>query len=513
VVDKAQIELVQQRVKARLDLRDYIPYMRTAQLPDFHYEPAAHHKIFAHKLKTLTIALRDRTEEGDRQAISVPPGAAKSFYGTIAWPTQLLALNPSWKILCINASERLAEDFAHRRRQILLTPEWEALSGTKLLADRKSLNFMGTPEGGGIYAYGGGATIQGIRADALIGDDLITGHEEASNLSQLDKKWNWYMAEARARVRPGGIELLIATRWALLDPIGRVLRLTEQGHENWDYCRIPMICDSDDDPVGRKIGERLWTEWFTKRMVSDAQRNPLIFQTLYQQNPAVSEHTWVPLQNIHLRKRSTFPEQLTYYIGVDVAHKLGEGDYTVFAVIGLDREKRVYLVDLYRKQCDSNEGIRAYLALQAQYKPRYAFIDNDNASVVWGRMQEEIARQQGMPSILKMSPMKNRDKEVRAANIRALFLQNRVIICDTDWSQPVVREVAEFPGGRNDDIIDAMAVVASEVKVLSGPSIDLKPQPKPIVGAFQELDGLITTTQTLDEIGEKLNAGRIRGRI
>ena len=486
--------------------------MREAQLPDFHYEPAKHHVVFADTLDMLSESVRERRELNDRAAISVPPGAAKSFYGSIAWPTQLLAMNPSWKILCINASERLAEDFARRRRQVLLTPRWEQLSGTAILPDARGLGYMGTPEGGGIYAYGGGATIQGIRADVLIGDDLITGHEEASSLSQLDKKWNWFLAEARARVRPGGAELLIATRWALLDPIGRVLRLTEEGHEDWKYVRIPMICDSDDDPLGRKIGERLWKEWVTKRMVTDAQRNPLIFQTLYQQNPAVSEHQWCPLENIKLRPKREFPSSLRYYIGVDINHRIGAGDFTAFAIVGVDEQKRFYLVDLWRKQSDSSESPRAFLSLCEQYKPRYAFIENDNASVVWGRLVEAEARRMGIHSPLRMSQMKNRDKEVRAANLRSLLLQNRVVIAKENWSQFVVRELAEFPDGRNDDIVDALAVVAGELHHISAPSIERPAQEQPIVGQFQIKDGKIMTTQTLEEM-ETLSLGRKYGRI
>jgi hypothetical protein len=319
-------QLFIRRIKARTSLLSYIEYMRPAQLPDFHYTPAKHHHLFADILDGLMKAVVEQTETDDRAAISVPPGAAKSFYASIAWPTQLLAINPAWKILCVGAAERLAEDFSRRRRQIMLTPEWETLAGTALKPDARGIGFQGTPQGGGIYAYGGGATIQGIRADFLIGDDLITGHEEAGSLTQLDKKWNWYVSEARARVRPYGAEALIATRWALLDPIGRVLRLTEEGKEN---------CDSEDDPVGRKVGERLWPEWFTKRMVRDAQRNPLFFKTLYQQLPATSEHEWVGLDAIRLRKRSSFPEGLKIYMGCDIAHKLGEGDFTVFAIVGI----------------------------------------------------------------------------------------------------------------------------------------------------------------------------------
>lgn len=513
------------RQKALNSIFDYIAYMRGAGLPDFHYEPADHHKVIGQTLNELAWsighALRDyegsataapdpdfEGEVLDRAAISLPPGSAKSFYSSIVFPTFLLARNPAHKILCTNAAESLAEDFARRRRQIMLSPHWQRLSGTSLLPDAKSLSFQGVKEGGGIYAYGAGSTIQGIRADALVADDLVTGHEQAANLSQLDKLWSWFTSEARPRLRPGGIELFIATRWALLDPIGRVLRLHEHGHETWRYLRIPMICDTEDDLIGRKIGQRLWPEYFTKRMVQDAQREPLSFQTLYQQNPAVSEYSWVPLDKI--RVTSELPENLRYYIGVDISLHVGKGDFTVLAVIGIDDEKRFYVVDMIREQMDTKSSASKFIALCQTYHPRYCWVDNDNASVVWAQMVETIARSQGLHTPLMLSKMKNRDKEIRAANLRTLFLQDRVAIKDAAWTQPFLREIAEFPDGRNDDTIDAVGVVAKELRKLSGPARVAEDQtPAPIEGAFQMLDGQIKTRLPLKDM-EPLRLGRGR---
>lgn len=509
--EQAAKELLRRR-EARRDHLAYIDFMRPAGLPDFHHRPARHHRLFAATLDYLHASLLTRSEEDDRAAISVPPGAAKSFYGSITFPTKLLAADPTLKIICVSAGELLAEDFARRRRNIMLTPHWQRLSGAALAADSKALHFMGTNKGGGIYAVGAGTTIQGLRADALIADDLVAGFEMAASLTQLDKLWNWYLSEARARLRPGGIELMIATRWAMLDPIGRILRLTDQGDEHWKYLRIPMEADTEDDPLGRKLGERLWPEYFTARMVRDAKRNPVVWNTLYQQNPRVSEYSWVPLDRIHVADRSTFPSRLKIYIGCDIALRVGTGDFTVFAVVGVDEDKRFYIIDLYRKQADSSESCKTFLALCEQYHPTYAWIDNDNTSVVWGQMVEMEARRIGVHSPLLLSKMKNRDKEVRAAKLRSLFLQDRVVIAQAEWTSAALREVAEFPEGRNDDIVDAIGVVAKELHKITGPQRIIEaPEAPPIEGAFQQIEGKIMTRHTVDELfEEKLNVGRLR---
>lgn len=504
-------ELLRRR-RARTLHTEYLEYLRPTQLPDFHHTPADHHILFADALDQLQASLTQRSEEGDRVAISVPPGAAKSFYGSITYPTKLLASDPRMKIICVSAGELLAEDFARRRRAIMSTPEWQRLAGASLAQDSKALHFMGTTKGGGIYAVGAGTTIQGLRADALIADDLVAGFEMAASVTQLDKLWNWYLSEARSRLRPGGIELMIATRWAMLDPIGRVLRLTKLGHEAWRYLRLPMEADSDDDPLGRPLGARLWPEYFTARMVTDAKRNALVWNTLYQQNPRVSEHAWAPLDKIHYAERATFPQRLRIYIGCDIALHVGVGDHTVLAVIGIDDEKRFYILDLWRKQCDTNESCRAFLALCQQYQPSMAWVDNDNTSIVWGRQVEMEARRQGMHSPLTVSKMMGRDKEVRAANLRSLFLQDRVVIAKADWNAALLRELAEFPDSDINDIVDAIAVVAKELHKLSGPArLEEVSAPPPIEGALQMIEGKIMTRSTVDELfAPTLSVGRLR---
>ena len=501
------------RYLAKRQILKYIDYMRPEGLPDFHYQPARHHKIFADRIDRVLESIHARSEQEDRKATSVPPGAAKSFYFSIVGPTFMLAADPSLKIICANAAESLAEDFARRRRQIMMTPKWQSLSGTSLLKDAKSLSFQGTPEGGGIYAVGAGSTIQGLRADCLIGDDLVTGHEEAGNLTLLDKKWKWYLSEARSRLRPGGAELLVATRWALLDPIGRVIRLTEKGDENWEYVRIPMVCDSENDPVGRRPGDRLWPEYFTGRMVRDARRDPLIWTTLYQQSPAVTEFSWVPLEQIQFSDPRTFPKELTYYVGCDISLGVQKGDFTVFAVFGVDSQKNLYLIHLFRQQVDPKQSAAEFLRLCSEYSPRYAWIENDNTSVMWGKIVDMEAGRLGVPNLLRLSKMKNHDKEVRASHLRHLFLQNRVKLAEADWNQVVLKELAEFPDGRNDDIVDSMGVVAKELHKLSGPAANVERKDAPIVGSVQMKEGKLQTTQPLKELWQsqpKLSLSRRR---
>lgn len=452
-------------------ISNYMKYMKPTDIRAFEYAPAKHHDLIIAEFEKMLSGVVAKF------AASLPPGSAKSTYGSVILPTLILAREPRAQVLCVSNTESLAEGFSRQRRAILQTEEWQRLSGTELASDAQSLGFQGTVEGGGIYCAGAGSSVTGLRCDWLICDDLLVGFEQANNIVQLDKLWNWYLAEARSRLKPYGREIMLATRWAALDPIGRVMDLAEQNIEHWEYLRIPMEADSPDDPLGREMGDRLWKEWYTEEMVSDAKRDSMVWQTLYQQSPVVAEGAWVDPENIKIVPAHELPSNLKYYIGVDIALSIQKGDYTVFAVLGLDANKNLYLIDLYREQVSPEVSASKLVELTNQYKPLLVYCENDNSSKVWSRLVWEISKKEGVPVPLKLIPIGGRDKEVRAAPLRAYFLQSRVFIKQAPWNTELLRELSSFPAGRHDDQIDAIGVAAGELVKMSAPKKPQAPNP------------------------------------
>ena len=488
----AVTELLRTRQEAVQNIYAYIKWMSTTGLLDLKHIPAAHHRLIIDDLHLMI------NGEIDKEAFSLPPGSAKSTYISVILPTFLLAKFPTINILCISNSESLAEDFARRRRAIMRSDEWQMISQTSLAPDAQSLGSMSTKEGGVIYAAGAGSTITGLRADWIIMDDLVKGFEQANSITQLDKIWNWLLSDARSRLKPNGKELIVATRWSALDPIGRVLELTESGAEKWKYIRIPMECDSIDDPLGREIGEQLWKEWFTPKMVNDAKRDPGIWVCLYQQSPLTSSGEWLPPEHINLVSQA--PKLLRYVIGVDIALSISDkSDFTVFAVFGIDENKNLILVDMYRNQASVDKTSRDLVKWCKQYNPTSVFIDDDNASKVYSRLLWEEARKAGVAIPLRLIPTRNRDKETRAAPLRSYFLQDRISILQAPWNTELLYELSRFPAVRHDDQVDAMSVVAGELIKLSAPK---RPQ-KTIVQQETVLglkDGRLVLNQSLDDL-------------
>ncbi|WP_160153947.1 phage terminase large subunit [Microbulbifer sp. ALW1] len=450
------------RDAAKESIYPFLDLMRETGLPDFIHKPAEHHRLMIEVIHDMV------NGKEDRATFAFPPGAAKSTYTSIIAPVWLLAKDPTLQIVCVSNSQSLAESFSRRRRNAMLTKQWERISETQLLADAKSLEYQGTPEGGGIRCLGAGSTVTGFRADWIFADDLIVGHEQASSLQQLDKIWNWFLSELRSRLKPNGRLLMVGTRWAQLDPIGRAYDLYHDEIEEWRHIRVPMLADQPNDPLGRQTGERLWAEWFTDKMVRDAQRDPQIWQCLYQQTPMDYEGSWVEPDKFQIVR--ALPAGLKYYIGIDLALSIQKGDYTVIAVVAMDVQKGLYVVDMFRDQCSPEKSVQALIALADKYEPAGVFIDNDGASKVWGNLVWQATRDRGKAIPVQLIPMQNKDKETRAAALRAFLLNGAIAFKQALWNSECFDEMAKFPGGRHDDIVDAIAIVCRQFPKLSAPT-------------------------------------------
>jgi predicted phage terminase large subunit-like protein len=481
----------------------YREYMEPTGLADFKYPHARHHVLIAHHLERLV------RREDRRLMILLPPGAAKSTIANVQLCTWALARDPCEQILAVSHGESLAESFARRKRLVLQTPEWKALSGAQLAEDQASLHRFATNRGGLHIAAGVGSAITGLRASFGLIDDPIAGFETALSSTQLAKQIDWYDSDFRSRLLPDAVELLITTRWARGDLAGVLLDRHAAGQEHWVVIRLPMLADSEDDPLSRALGEPLWPDWFTARQIREAQRDPLRWSCLYQQSPLDEQGQWVGTEQ--LRYVDTVPEPLAHYAGVDLALSIGRGDWSAIAICGIDVKRDLVIRDVWRRRTSPDETARALLDLCDRYNVREVAIDDDNSSRVFRHVLIEACRTAGRsPLPLRLMPMRGRDKETRAAPLRGLFLSGRVSILRGDrWVPDLVSELLRFPPGStgNDDQVDALGLVARLHAERAGAHVDPTArdpfESRPVI----EKDGKLYLNRTLDDLFQERERG------
>ena len=73
------------------------------------------------------------------------------------------------------------------------------------------------------------------------------------------KRWDWYVDDFSARLKPAAKRILMNTRWHEEDVAGRVLEQIERKEIRGRVISIPAIAEADD-PLGRAPGELLWDD-------------------------------------------------------------------------------------------------------------------------------------------------------------------------------------------------------------------------------------------------------------
>jgi hypothetical protein len=440
------------------------------------FEPARHHM--------LIIDLLERVARGElsKVMIQMPPGSAKSTYSSTLFPPWYLAQHPLKSVLAASHSGELAERFGRRARDLIeLNPEALGIDVSRANHAAYRWQLKGDPmRMAEYYAVGTGVPIAGFRADLGLMDDPVKSKAEVMNEDLREKLWQWYLFDYRPRLKPNAAQVLIMTRWHEDDLAGRIL--VEEG-DQWTIISLPMICEDVNDPLGRQIGDRLWPEWFTEQMVREAQRDPAVWNSLYQQRPTADEGTYwkrdwlMPVSPDFVPPRET----LRFYGGSDYAVTKGGGDWTVHVVVALDPQDRPWIMDMWRGQTASDVWVDVWCKMVKQWKPMdWAEERGQIISGVGPWLERESLQQKAFTNRLQF--VSRLDKGVRGQSMRGLVSNKGLWYrADAPWRRELESELLAFPAGKWDDQHDALGLAGQLLdNALKGqePKVE-KPKPKP----------------------------------
>ena len=151
-------------------------------------------------------------------------------------------------------------------------------------------------------------------------------------------------------------------------------------------------------------------------------------------------------------------EYLEYYIGGDLAiSKSDQAAYTVFVVVGLNREGQLVVVDVSRFRGDSLEIIEEIFRLTLRYAPILFFLEEENiARSIGPVLYEKMLERQIFVPLSTCTP--TQDKEKRAQSIRARMRAGGVRFnYKAHWYTNFMMELITFPRGKYMDQVDAFA--------------------------------------------------------
>lgn len=220
--------------------------------------------------------------------LSMPPRHGKSELISRRTPEWFLANWPHKKVIICGYGQKFATDWGRRIRNDL--DRNAAEFGFTLAEDSQAKDRWHTSKGGGVLTAGVGSGITGFGGHLMILDDPIKDDREAYSLTYREDLWKWWQQTARTRLEPGGVIIVVMTRWHSDDIVGRLLSgKPEYGDPSrWREIRFPAICEDDVDILGRKKGQALWAMRYDEKEL-EGLKNAVgdeAFASLYQQTPS-----------------------------------------------------------------------------------------------------------------------------------------------------------------------------------------------------------------------------------
>ena len=490
VEEYALIEEFHLRSNAVKGMESFRQWMSSSDLLDFKFAPALHHRVIMEALEDWA-----RTPNA-KLMIFLPFGSGKSVYASVQLPTWLWANDPTSAILAASNTQDFAESLARRRRDAVSTKEFSRLSGTELRADSKSVREFTNTKGGIMRAVGVAASCTGFRSNFNILDDPHVDFAQLDARKYRDEIFSWFTGIFRSRLGPEGRELIVTTRFSDDDLCGRLL---EKEGEDWKVLRIPEVADDIDDPVGRALGERLWPAYLSEDRLLNRKRDPRLWMGCYQQRPPAESGTWLSTTDVPIVERA--PKGLKAVSALDLALSVGKGDWSVVITAGLDEERNLYILDVWRKQVSIDDTAKALTIICQTYEPQEVLADDDNATKVFKTYCLDQFRNYGIYTPLRTLPTQGQDKETRAAPFRGIALQGRVFMVQADWNGELLAEILKFPTSEHDDQIDCLSLLGRHLFKMTGAAEKIEKPSAPIQGAFKRgADGKIYTTSSLDEM-------------
>ena len=402
----------------------------------------------------------ERVANGDikRLIINMPPRHTKSEFASYLLPAWFLGRFPHKKVIQTSHTAELAVGFGRKVRNLVDSEAYRRLFPTvELQSDSKAAGRWNTNHGGDYFAIGVGGAVTGKGADILIIDDPHSEQEATiaeTNPEVYDKTYEWYTSGPRQRLQPGGAIVVVMTRWSKKDLTGQVVKAAAQRQgEDWEVIDFPAILPS---------GEPLWPE-FWKLEELEALRTELPnakWQAQYMQQPTSDVSAIIKREWWQWWEKDDPPFCDFLIQSWDTAFlKTERSDYSACTTWGIfywpDTNGRdqvnIIALNAFKKRMEFPElKQRAYEEYQ-DWQPDSLIVE---AKAAGSPLIFEL-RATGIP-VQEYTPSKGNDKIARLNAVADIFASGRVWVPRTHWAEELVEEVASFPSGEHDDLVDSM---------------------------------------------------------
>ena len=391
-----------------------------------------------------------------RLLVSMPPRHGKSEYISKHLPAWFRGIYPRKEAVITTYGANFSASWGRKSKHLLAKNQDMFGVQVDMQSPVASWRIKGSEQV--TFCSGVGGELTGKGAHLLVVDDPIKNAKESKSQTMRDATWDWWQSTAFSRIEPGGIAIILMTRWNEDDLVGRIKKqmLSDPDSEQWEIISFPAICDTNDDILGRKRGEALWPERYNEETLLKIQKGSGAYwwSALYQQQPA-------PLEG-GLFQRSWFVEETFDITRIgdrvrawDFAATENDGDWTVGLLMGKHLDSGDYwILDVVRGQWApwKRDEIIRKTAIRDGEKTR--IITEQEPGSAGKSFVAAMKRMLDGFSVKSYRP--SGSKELRAEPLSTQAGIGRLRVPkNAQWLDGLIHEYCIFPNGSHDDQVDA----------------------------------------------------------
>ena len=292
-------------------------------------------------------------------------------------------------------------------------------------------------------------------------DDLVEDLEESMSPERMQKKYDAYLNQLKDRKKEGAKELMVGTRWNVLDPIGRVQEQFKND-PRYRFRVIPALNEEGESNFDYPYGLGFSTEYFLnmKNSIDDAT-----WCAKYMGDPYIREGLLFARET--LRRYFELPEGEPDAVWAICDPAQGGGDDTflpVFYQYGEDH----YLVDCICDDSLPEVTDERCAEILTRYKVRRCQYESNAAGTrTAANVQNLIKDRKGITKIITKHTQSNKDTKILANSTwvkqHILFKDDTLLTPKSDYGK-MMRLLTMYTamGGKKerDDVPDGLTQYA-----------------------------------------------------
>lgn len=374
-------------------------------------------KFYQPRSKTLKIIVDDLQDLEDGiiefYGLSLPPRVGKStvciFF--LAW---VAGRNPDLHNAMGGHSGILAKGFYKEFLNLVTSPEYtyseifpnvslESKSSDEFTVNLNSPDRFATLTCRGIDGTWTGAVDISSGAYLYV-DDLIRDRTESLSPIRLENRYQDYLNVMVDRKNDGAKELMVGTRWNVIDPLGR----NEEKFQNNPKARfrkIPALNDNDESNFDYEYGLGFSTEYY-RALRDRLDKNE--WMAKYQQKPFVREGLLFPEDELNFYNGVLPDGECLTAAACDVAWGGGDSLSMPFGkVFGSREDGPVYIADWIFNKGDKYTTKPLVVAKTLQHKPNMERFEANNGGDEYAESIDAMLKEQGFKANITWAKASN----------------------------------------------------------------------------------------------------------